>query len=142
MKIFRNQYGLTLIEVLVTLVIFSIFSTVIIQIVLNTTNNFQRENLKIMMRQDADYVIETIANSYYAEGKMPENLIVEDKKVKLQENQFISNPKFDYSGSTFTSQDKTLTIQLTIKPIDNHIKVSELTFTTTLYNKWGKGDKD
>jgi prepilin-type N-terminal cleavage/methylation domain-containing protein len=142
MKIFRNQYGLTLIEVLVTLVIFSIFSTVIIQIVLNTTNNFQRENLKIMMRQDADYVIETIANSYYAEGKVPENLIVEDKKVKLQENQFISNPKFDYSGSTFTSQDKTLTIQLTIKPIDNHIKVSELTFTTTLYNKWGKGDKD
>lgn len=61
-KILRSENGLTFIELLVSLAIFSLLTALVIGYLINSMNNFKRVNEEIALHDEANYVMSQIVN--------------------------------------------------------------------------------
>ncbi|WP_171016642.1 PilW family protein [Pseudalkalibacillus caeni] len=111
MKVLKDSKGFTLIELLLTLAISGIIITMIYSVFINGLTRLDRENTKVLARQDADYVMEQISNAFYQEEKNkarneydPEIFLeINNGIVKLNGTK-ISNENFSYEKSTFEGE--------------------------------------
>ncbi|WP_147535419.1 PilW family protein [Bacillus marasmi] len=61
-RILKSQSGLTFIELLVTLMVFTMLTSLVIGYLINSMNNFKRVNEEIALHDEANYVMSQMVN--------------------------------------------------------------------------------
>jgi prepilin-type N-terminal cleavage/methylation domain-containing protein len=133
-----NQSGLTLIEMLVTIVIFSIIGSLLYTVLINGLNTELRIHTETLIRDEADLVMSQIVNELYALPALKikdvstenENLIsykLEDttktlgfigKEAKI-DGSAIHSSAFDFSNSKITKEGSSIRIVLEVRSEKN-----------------------
>lgn len=87
---YLNQKGITLIELLLTLVIFSIISTVVYGVFFQFNSHYAKINSEVELRDEADIIMATFTNYIYPSTEV--TTILEDQllKVKVSETTYVN----------------------------------------------------
>ncbi|HSH24696.1 MAG TPA: prepilin-type N-terminal cleavage/methylation domain-containing protein [Massilibacterium sp.] len=140
----QNERGLTLIEVLVTIVLLSLFG-IILSLILNTgLSSYKSVTIQNEMRSEADVIMTTIIKQTYSKNASKLSISEDKQRITLNDyNEFIeiengkvyiqvrdenhhlvktlvSNENYDFSKTTFSlNSKKVLTVHLTIQSKKN-----------------------
>lgn len=134
-KYLTNQKGLTLIELLVTLVLFSVIGSIVSVVLISGLTAEKRIHTEALIRDEADIVMNKFINVLYpalssqVSGKS-DNLLQFDNGEKIIEIGFVdqqatidgfsvSSKGFNFSGSTISKNKDTIKIQLEVKSSSN-----------------------
>lgn len=134
-KWLNNEKGLTLIELLVTLVLFSIIGSIIYTVLMSGMNTEKRIHTEALIRDEADIVMTKFINVLYPALSsqvsvksqnvlqyIDEKEIIEigfvDQQAKI-DGVSVSSNMFDFSGSTISKEQNTISIKLVVKSRKN-----------------------
>jgi len=84
MKKYSNEKGVTLIELLVTLVVSSIISVAVFSVMINVLNYNQKLNSETLLRSEADYIMAMFINDIYSAQDI--TIIEDEKMLQVQTN--------------------------------------------------------
>jgi prepilin-type N-terminal cleavage/methylation domain-containing protein len=135
-KWINNEKGLTLIELLVTLVLFSIIGFIVYVVLMSGMNAEQRIHTEALIRDEADIVMTKFINVLYpalssqVSVKSPNVLQYDDGKEIIELGFVDQQPKidgvsvssggFDFSGSAISKEKNTVKIKLEVKSGSNN----------------------
>jgi prepilin-type N-terminal cleavage/methylation domain-containing protein len=133
-----NEKGLTLVESLLSLVLFSIIGTVVYFVLLTGMNTEKKIYTETLIRDEADLVMSQIIDTLYTapaskvkEDPISENILiyqinqttnmtigfVEDKP--MIDGKAISSEEFDFENSSIALENNSVKIQLQVKSKKN-----------------------
>lgn len=130
-KWIKNERGLTLIELLVTLVLFSIIGSIVYVVLMSGMNAEKRIHTEALIRDEADIVMTKFINVLYPalssqvsvksqnvlqydDGKDIIEIGFVDQQAKI-DGFSLSSKGFDFSGSTISKEKNTIKIKLEVK---------------------------
>jgi prepilin-type N-terminal cleavage/methylation domain-containing protein len=130
-KWLNNEKGLTLIELLVTLVLFSIIGSIVYVVLMSGMNTEKRIHTEALIRDEADIVMTKFINVLYPAlssqvSVKSQNVLQYDNEKEVIELGFVdqqamidgitvSSDGFDFSGSTISKEQNTIKIKLEVK---------------------------
>jgi prepilin-type N-terminal cleavage/methylation domain-containing protein len=130
-KWLNNEKGLTLIELLVTLVLFSIIGSIVYVVLMSGMNAEKRIHTEALIRDEADIVMTKFINVLYPAlssqvSVKSQNVLHYDDGKDIIEIGFVnqqakidgvslSSKGFDFSGSTISKEQNTVKIKLEVK---------------------------
>lgn len=146
MKHIKESRGLTLVEVLATLVILSIVSLAVFGLLTNSLNQSAAQTTKANSQQQSNYLL-MVWKDYHEKGN-EYTIVISNDNTKVEFNSssnhtVIENPSFEYyltvvgqskvndsSVVTFTPRtQKTLTINITVQNVKDSTKKYDINTT-------------
>lgn len=130
----KNQKGITLIEVLATLAILSLVSTLIYGVFIGSQQNFHRISTKTSLSQEANLIVATIKNYHTKNDKYILDLNSSTQKasigttsanIPLHKDKMKIQIKYDITGTnTYSVLTGPITIESS-KPLNLYIKITD-----------------
>ncbi len=117
LKQLNNQAGLTLIEVLLTIVIFSIISVVVYGVLLQFNSHYAKINSEVQFRDEADIIMANFTNYIYPSTSVTPIPSSQLLKVRTSENKFVNLGFKD--GNAVISNEYTDGETITYSPINS-----------------------
>jgi prepilin-type N-terminal cleavage/methylation domain-containing protein len=139
-KWIKNENGLTLIELLVTMVLFSIIGSIVYLVLMSGLTTEKRIHTEALIRDEADIVMTKFINVLYPAlssqvSVKSQNVLQYDNGKEMIELGFIdqqpkidgisiSSDGFNFSGSTISKEQNTIKIKLEVKSRSNKVDLT------------------
>ncbi|MFD2618154.1 PulJ/GspJ family protein [Terrilactibacillus laevilacticus] len=142
----RNDKGMTLVELLAVLTLFSVISILIFGLYQMGIRSYQRNVTTNMLQQDSDLVLSRLKTAFYHKNSRPFHIsTTSDGKLMItytrnNRTDVISGDDFIYSGTSTpqTIDQSTATIEMnyTVKPRDSQDQDKTFHLITSLNFPW------